>query len=159
MERSFGLATKVKWPNDLLHERRKLAGVLCEARSVPDKSTVFLVGVGINANQQGFSPELSAEACSLIQLLGREVDLPELLEASLTALSAALRDGAWRSRLEERLCGLGSPVTLRQPASGVGALPETLYGVLRGVADDGALLLEREGQIQIVYNGELRLSL
>jgi BirA family biotin operon repressor/biotin-[acetyl-CoA-carboxylase] ligase len=159
MERSFGLATKVKWPNDLLHERRKLAGVLCEARSVPGKSPVFLVGVGINANQRGFSPALSEAACSLVQLLGHEVDLPDLLEETLAALFAALQDGAWRSRVEERLCGLGSPVMLTQPAAGAGAPQGTVYGVLRGVADDGALLLEREGQVQPVYSGELRLSL
>jgi BirA family biotin operon repressor/biotin-[acetyl-CoA-carboxylase] ligase len=157
LERSFGLATRVKWPNDLLHERRKLAGVLCEARSVSGGRPVSLVGVGVNANQRGFPAGLNDGACSLAQLLGRDVDLPDLLRRILAGLSAMLQDKGWRNRLEERLCGLGKPVTVIQPAAAAGPLQGTLHGVLRGVNDDGALLLERDGQVQSVYSGELRL--
>ena len=153
LERRFGLATEVKWPNDLLHRRRKLAGVLCEARSLSGRDPVLLVGIGINANQRDFAPALSGQACSLAQLLGRRVELPDLLEHLLAALFAALQDAEWRSRLEGRLCGLGEVVTVIQPPLA------GLSGVLRGVAEDGALLLEQDGKLKPVYSGELRLLL
>lgn len=158
VEGSFGLATRVKWPNDLLYERRKLAGVLCEARSVSGGSPVFLVGVGINANQRTFAAGLGDEACSLAQVLGHEVDLPALLARVLAALFAVLRDEAWRERLEERLSGLGGFVTVTLGAAAMGQETGTLHGVLRGVDDDGALLLEKDGRVQRIYGGELRLS-
>jgi BirA family biotin operon repressor/biotin-[acetyl-CoA-carboxylase] ligase len=137
----------------LLHRRRKLAGVLCEARSLSGRDPVLLVGIGINANQRDFAPALSGQACSLSQLLGRQVELPDLLEQLLAALFAVLQDSSWRSRLERRLCGLGEEVTVIQP-------PQTdLTGVLRGVAEDGALLVEQDGRLKPVYSGELRLLL
>ncbi len=153
LEGRFGLATEVKWPNDVLHRRRKLAGVLCEARSLSEDRPVLLVGIGVNANQRSFDAELGGEACSLAQLLDREVELPDLLEQVLEALFAVLQDRSWRGRLEERLCGLGQEVTVVQPLEG------GLTGVLRGVAEDGALLLEQDGRLRPVYSGELRLLL
>jgi BirA family biotin operon repressor/biotin-[acetyl-CoA-carboxylase] ligase len=158
MEGSFGLVTRVKWPNDLLHGSRKLAGVLCEARSVSGDRPVFLVGVGVNANQRAFAAGLRDGACSLAQVLGREVDLPDLLRRILVALFAALPDQAWRKKLEERLCGLGGFVTVTRDAAAVDREQGTLHGVLRGVDDDGALLLEVDGQVRQIYSGELRLA-
>jgi BirA family biotin operon repressor/biotin-[acetyl-CoA-carboxylase] ligase len=150
VEEGFGLASRVKWPNDLLHEGRKLAGVLCEARSVSGGRPVFLAGVGVNANQRTFAAGLGQRACSLAQALDREVDLPDLLRRILDSLFAVLQDTDWRGKLEGRLAGLGRPVTVAQPQG-------TLQGVLRGVDGDGALLLEADGQVQRIYSGELRL--
>ena len=152
LEERFGLATEVKWPNDLLHRRRKLAGVLCEARSLSEERPVLLVGIGINANQRSFAARLAGQACSLATLLGGEVGLPDLLEHVLKALFAVLQNSSWRGRLEGRLCGLGQEVTVLQPPEG------GLNGILRGVAEDGALLLEQDGGLRPVYGGELLLQ-
>jgi BirA family biotin operon repressor/biotin-[acetyl-CoA-carboxylase] ligase len=153
LEERFGLSTEVKWPNDVLHRRRKLAGVLCEARSLSEERPVLLVGIGVNANQRGFAAGLAGQVCSLAQLLDREVELPGLLEHVLKAFFAVLQNSSWRGRLEQRLCGLGQEVTVVQAPEG------GLTGVLRGVAEDGALLLEQDGQLRPVYGGELRLLL
>jgi biotin-(acetyl-CoA carboxylase) ligase len=106
------------------------------------------VGVGLNCNQRSFAPGLSA--CSLAGLLGREVALPELLGAVLATLQTALRDGDWRARLQQRLYGVGRQARLGQDDGGL-----ALSGRLRGVAEDGALLLESAGAIHPVYSGEL----
>jgi BirA family biotin operon repressor/biotin-[acetyl-CoA-carboxylase] ligase len=158
VEERFGLSCQVKWPNDLLHEGRKLAGVLCLARSRAQGSASLhprgtaraFVGVGLNCNQRSFAPELSGKACSLAGLLGREVALPELLAGVLAALKAALRDGDWRARLQRRLYGVGREARLGQDDGG-----PALSGRLRGVAEDGALLLESAGAIRPAYSGEL----
>ena len=82
-------ASRLKWPNDLLVERRKLAGVLCETRwqgSTPD----VVVGFGINVAQREFPEEL--RATSLAIELSRETcpSRHEVLEAALLGLEGVL---------------------------------------------------------------------
>ena len=57
-----GVQTALKWPNDLLFDAKKCAGILCEAKSSGDVSRV-VVGVGINVNRpDGVPDELDAVA-------------------------------------------------------------------------------------------------
>ena len=60
IEDASGVPVKVKWPNDLMVEDRKLAGLLCEAGG-----DALLVGIGVNLLQKSFPPELESRACSL----------------------------------------------------------------------------------------------
>jgi len=150
VEDRFGLEVEVKWPNDLLCGQQKLAGVLCQARTRPPAPARALVGVGVNCNQLDFPPGLAGRACSLAGLLGREVPLPGLLADILAALHAALGDGNWRAGLQHRLYGVGRQATIR-PEGGV----VSIAGRVRGVAEDGALLLESGGRIRTIYSGEL----
>ncbi len=79
------LVTDVKWPNDLLHEGRKLAGVLAES-TFGDRIDVFL-GIGINVGAQPFPPDIAALATNIEEASGGAVPSNEEL---LAALSAAL---------------------------------------------------------------------
>jgi BirA family biotin operon repressor/biotin-[acetyl-CoA-carboxylase] ligase len=122
----------LKWPNDVLLNGRKLAGILLEH---PAGSAVIL-GVGLNANQS--AAELPEGATSLFVELGKAVDREPLLAAILNDLGNAYeradREGgdwivpAWRSRSSM----LGQPV--RFTRNGVPAL-----GVAEDVSGDGAL--------------------
>jgi biotin-(acetyl-CoA carboxylase) ligase len=105
--------------------------------------------MGVNCNQRAFPQELAGRACSLAELLGSQVALPELLADILAALHATLRDEGWRARLERRLYGLGREALLSGPSGGIER------GTVRGVAEDGALLLEAGGRVLPVYSGEL----
>ena len=150
LEARFGLAAEVKWPNDLLHGGRKLAGILCLARSRPGRPARAFVGMGVNCNQRSFPGELAGRACSLAGLLGEEVALPELLAGILAAFHAALGYGDWLARLQRRLYGVGREAVLRPAAGGA-----PLAARVRGVAEDGALLLESAGGLRAEYSGEL----
>ena len=81
-----GLAVRIKWPNDLLWQGRKLAGILCEARG-----SVLLVGIGVNCAQDSFPPEIAAQACSLRMAAGRDIAPLEILPAVLARLKECLR--------------------------------------------------------------------
>lgn len=67
---------RVKWPNDVLVERRKLAGILIKNEVVGELVQSCIVGIGINGNSQEFPEELVAT--SLRSETGQEVDLAEL---------------------------------------------------------------------------------
>lgn len=167
VEEQLGLRLQVKWPNDVVHEGRKLAGVLCESVAArrPGRERVYLVGIGVNCNQLGFRGELARTAASLALLRGGSpVERWPLLECILRRLAESLEDPRWRQRLVQRLAGLGQTAALLRcgptgEADGAGAV--VLEGTVEGVADDGALLLRPAGASAPVpvYSGELRLSL
>ncbi|MCX7039371.1 MAG: biotin--[acetyl-CoA-carboxylase] ligase [Spirochaetes bacterium] len=98
IEEAAGITVAIKWPNDILWEGRKLAGVLCESRR-----DALLVGIGVNCRQLAFPPEIAPSACSLRQACGRDISPLALLPLVLARLKASLEDGLWREKVFERL--------------------------------------------------------
>jgi BirA family transcriptional regulator, biotin operon repressor / biotin---[acetyl-CoA-carboxylase] ligase len=91
---------RVKWPNDVWIDRRKVAGILVEGR--PQEGWAVL-GVGLNVTTEAFPPELADTATSL-RLAGADATAEAILDDLITSLSRWLdapRDAvlaAWRSR-------------------------------------------------------------
>lgn len=74
-----GFETKIKWPNDLLIQKRKVAGVLSETFPL-NGETVVILGIGLNVNmQKEFLRRIDQPATSLAHISKREWDLQELL--------------------------------------------------------------------------------
>lgn len=67
----------IKWPNDVLVNDKKICGILLEGQ-VPE---YVVVGVGLNVNQKGFPSDLRRPATSLINELGKEIDIEEIKTA------------------------------------------------------------------------------
>ena len=65
---------KLKWPNDVMLQSKKVAGILLEG-----ESQGVVVGIGINVNQKSFSTEISNIATSLAQTKGKDIDREKLL--------------------------------------------------------------------------------
>ena len=144
---SVGVFPLIKWPNDLLVEGRKLAGVLCTATQ-----GWLLVGVGMNCNQWSFPPDAGTPT-SLALCLGREIDRAQLEKNLLVAVHQLLNSDDWLVRLRERLAGIGSPVKIEQDS-------RTIYGILTGVDGNGALRIRSEsnaGRVIRVLSGTLTL--
>jgi BirA family transcriptional regulator, biotin operon repressor / biotin---[acetyl-CoA-carboxylase] ligase len=74
---------RLKWPNDLVHEGRKLGGILCEAGSSGTRSRFVIVGIGLNAahDPEDFPPEIRGSAGSLKTVPGGRTDREALLGA------------------------------------------------------------------------------
>jgi BirA family biotin operon repressor/biotin-[acetyl-CoA-carboxylase] ligase len=136
LERTLGLSVQLKWPNDVMLRRRKVAGCLAEARD-----GVVVLGVGVNVNQT--HDELPPNAGSVLTLTGRELDREELLTMLLDDLAARYAD--W--------CGGG----LDAVYEGLGPR-DFLRG--RQVSVNGtsgvATMIDRQGRLEIaVGHGEL----
>lgn len=74
----FEKAFEVKWPNDILFNGKKLAGMLIETKVSEGLATQWVVGIGINVNnsQQSWSEEVKARAITLKEILdGETVDI------------------------------------------------------------------------------------
>ncbi len=146
-----GLA--LKWPNDLLLDERKLAGLLCEG--VPGQTQAVVLGVGLNLRLPSAMPaDLRLRSACLPPPLPTASQLLAALLVQLhTVLTAFANDGftPWRAEWSRRHAFEQRPVQL------LSDFAAPLSGVCRGVADDGALLLETEGGVQRIVSGEISL--
>lgn len=80
---------RIKWPNDLYLDGRKLCGILIDSGVTGPDS--YLVGIGINCNRVRFPPDLEATATSLALATGETVDRATLLVALSERIDAAVR--------------------------------------------------------------------
>jgi len=151
IEAASGLATALKWPNDVVAGGRKLAGILAEGRG-----DLVVLGYGINVMAAAFPPELRDRATSLESEVGREVDRDLVLDETLAALSRRyddLVDGrfdaildAWRARAPR---AVGAKVSWI--AQGVAR-----SGVTCGIDDHGALLVRVDDGVERIISGEIQ---
>ena len=68
----------IKWPNDIMSGNKKICGILVEATLTKQRIKNTIIGIGLNVNQKKFPKHLS-KASSLINLLGTEFDLDQLM--------------------------------------------------------------------------------
>lgn len=161
VEQSTGLRPAVKWPNDLLLDGRKVAGILTVARLAGGALDHAVVGFGLNVNvppeRLPEATENAPGATSLAIALGRPVDRLALLAALLTAIDDAYdrlhlgeRDAInadWRALL----VGLGEAVRVQID----GGLVE---GRFVDVEHNGALVLGTAGGTQRLLVGDVILG-
>ena len=161
VERVTGLAPAIKWPNDLLVGRRKLAGILAEGVAAPSAGGLqaVVLGFGVNVGAASFPPDLDARVTSLESELGRAVDRAALCAHAITSLAEVYRrllDGhfdaildAWRARAPG--CR-GARIEWDTPAG-----PRT--GMTDGIDDMGALLVRSGDRVERIVAGEVRWGL
>jgi BirA family transcriptional regulator, biotin operon repressor / biotin---[acetyl-CoA-carboxylase] ligase len=146
----LGPLLKVKWPNDLLIGRAKVAGILIEGESEP----VFLVAIGIGVNCAAHPDTTDYPAIDLAATGALVV--PDTLFASLSA-AMAQRLSQWRRGLGfaeirsawlKRAAGLGEKLQVRLPE-------RELSGRFDGLDENGRLLLDQGGKIAVVTAGEV----
>jgi len=150
-----GLRAEIKWPNDLVFERRKLAGILAEASAQGAELDYVILGFGVNIRPVTYPPDVARRATSIEAELGRPVDRGLLLAKALENLSVcreALRRGEVGGVLERwrRLSpsAAGARVEWRTPGG-------TARGRTAGLGEDGALLVDRDGRLERVVAGEI----
>ena len=98
----------IRWPNDLVVDDRKVAGILVESRPASGGPGPIVIGAGINCTQapEAFPPELRPHAASLA-MLGEEVDRTLLARAFLERLDRAIGrmdDASGIAELRRRAC-------------------------------------------------------
>jgi BirA family biotin operon repressor/biotin-[acetyl-CoA-carboxylase] ligase len=146
-----GAAVTVKWPNDVLAEGRKLAGILLESGQ-DGAGTWLTVGIGINLAAAPQGTEFPATA---IADLGVAPPPPDAALTLLAGRFAHWYDGWMSGGFETlrtawlaRAGGLGLPIRARLPH-------QTRHGVFEGIDNNGALLLNEQGRISAISAGEV----
>ena len=151
-----GLEVGLKWPNDVVLDGRKAAGILTEMEAEVERVHHVVAGLGVNVNAEAFPPELAATATSLRLAAGRPVDRAVLTAALLAAVErrydrfVAEGFAPVRREWEQRSWLGGKEVRVASPEG-------ELHGRVLGLDDDGALRLETPVGLRRVVAGEVTL--
>lgn len=155
-----GLAPDIKWPNDLLVNGRKIAGILTEMSAEVDRVNYLIIGMGVDVNQNAsdFPPDVRKIASSLKLASGQPVQRAELAAAILQELDrdygriCAGGFPAVADEWEARCTTLGQHVTVLLGERRVQGRAESLD-------DAGALLVRTQhGRIERIIGGDVTVE-
>ncbi|MGN1402458.1 MAG: biotin--[acetyl-CoA-carboxylase] ligase [Bacillus sp. (in: firmicutes)] len=150
---------EIKWPNDLLLNGRKLAGILTEMQAEADGIHSVIIGLGLNVNQKtaDFPDELQNIATSLYretgQMYQREPIIAEFLKQFEELYGLYLQKGflSIKALWESYASSIGNIIT-------ASTAREQITGKALGINDDGVLLLEDQaGKIHHIYSADISL--
>ena len=155
VESAAGFRPQLKWPNDLVADDRKLAGLLSEAAGAGEPAVVL--GLGINVSAGAYPKELSGEATSCEEVAARPVDRSDLLVGFLTGLEARYSAvlGGKRSSTLDAYCSDSATLGRRVRVDLMSGDP--LEGRATGLADDGRLIVTDDaGTEHPVHVGDVK---
>ena len=155
VENATGLRPGIKWTNDLVFNKRKLAGILTELVLLPGE-TAAVIGIGINCCQSAgdFDPEIQSFAGSLAMVTGKPID--RALVAAQLILAFSRMDKELFSRKEDIIRRYESNcITVGQDISLVRG-DEIRHGHATGISSDGELLVQfSDGHTETISSGEV----
>jgi BirA family transcriptional regulator, biotin operon repressor / biotin---[acetyl-CoA-carboxylase] ligase len=153
---SAGAGVSIKWPNDVLLDGRKVAGILTEMEAVGGKPVFVVIGIGVNLNSrlEDFPPGVRPMATSIASARGADVDRALFAARLLNALDARyeslLRDGfsALLAAWSERDALRGRRIQVR-----VG--DEVVEGVAAGLGANGRLQMDTPSGLREIVAGDV----
>ena len=147
----------LKWPNDVLLDDKKLAGVLLEIAGDATGLCHVVIGVGLNVNMAlGEAHGITQAWTSLQQSMGQVMDRSQVLNALLLRLIANVK------RFETEGLAPFAQAWLRYDAFiekevAVSLGERQIIGIAKGITDKGLLQLEVNGELQTFNGGEVSL--
>jgi BirA family biotin operon repressor/biotin-[acetyl-CoA-carboxylase] ligase len=153
----LGLSPQIKWPNDILLNQRKVAGVLIELVWSGEEVVCVVIGVGINVSKRAVPDTdiLRFPGTSLEDALGNMVERGKILFDFLSAfveLRPHLGSDSLMNQWGEALAYRGRQVRVEMGAE------QTVVGKLEGILADGSLRLRDDnGKSVTVRFGDVRL--
>lgn len=156
LENLYQLKVNLKWPNDVLINRKKIAGILIESTSKGSDIEKIVIGMGININQPNFKGKYSLPPTSVRLELKRAVSREKFLSEILNIFEGILiqisknKDKVlqnWKSRC----------VMIGEKVHVIDDEKEE-YGVFDDIDDNGFLILKSKTGSKTIYHGEVSLG-
>lgn len=154
----LGIRAGLKWPNDVVWEGEKLAGILCESGFLGNRVTYAILGVGLNVRHEkgDFPKEIRRQAVSLELIKKEKIEEEAFLDCLLQFLNrwyGCFLKGEKRRILrayqEKSVLPLGEKIDLIMER-------KVLSGVYRGLDPQGGLILERNGLRESFFSAEIK---
>jgi BirA family transcriptional regulator, biotin operon repressor / biotin---[acetyl-CoA-carboxylase] ligase len=155
LENLYQLNVELKWPNDILVKRKKIAGILLESSSRGNKIEKVVIGIGINVNQVGFQGKFIIPPTSVKKEFGETVSRERLLSELLNNLEETFEICAsnpakiiedWK----ERCNMIGETIKITEN-------DEIKFGIFSNIDNDGYLILKQKEKTEKIHFGDVSL--
>ncbi len=146
----YGIKTQIKWINDILHNEKKLSGVLCEVTKFKNED-VLIVGMGVNVNVAGENREC------ISNLLNRDIDVLEIILKICNKIPMYLNDffqhgiKFFLDTLNQNAAYYNQSIILKQKLY-------TIEGVFKGYDNNGMLIIDSVNRKHVLYEGRMSLK-
>lgn len=153
----YELDAKIKWPNDIVLQNKKICGILTEMSVKDQKAEYVIVGIGINVHNRSFDPELEDKAISIDQLLprGNRGDCGLLRQKVWQCFAGYYETfqktadlSGIREEYNRHLVNCNRQVKILDPNG-------AWVGIARGIDVTGALMVETPDGMRLVDSGEV----
>lgn len=150
-----GLDAKIKWPNDIVVNGKKVCGILTEMSAQIDYVNHIIIGIGINVHNASFPEELADVATSVYLESGNRIRRADLIEAVWEAFETYYEIFSQTQDLahlvkeyDSQLANLGQQVKVLDPK-------ESYEGVAQGITARGELIVDTWESRRLVSSGEV----
>lgn len=158
IEAETQIKVKIKWPNDIILDKRKLCGILTEMQADMDRIYWIIIGIGINVNQRAdqFPDEISKIATSLYAHCGVKTSRIRLISRICNIFEALYEDFLFHQHLGSLLEEYKSlSITLGNQVEAT-SLAQNLVGRAENFDEDGALLIRTaDGILHRIISGDV----
>jgi BirA family biotin operon repressor/biotin-[acetyl-CoA-carboxylase] ligase len=155
LKKKYNLPAQIKWPNDVLVNHRKLAGILGEAHWTGNRLSALILGIGVNVSPESVPQDVDYPATCVETVFGAHIDRLDLLHNILAELIT------WRSKLTSReiIKAWESELAFRDEWIQLVTEGEPmLVGLILGLQPDGSLKMRTpNNEVMIIRAGEIHL--
>lgn len=153
-----GLDARIKWPNDIIVENRKICGILTEMAAQSDRIDYIITGIGININNTDFPDEIKHKASSILIETNKNTDKSEFFRTVLIYLDKVLSSFLISISIDDmanfkKLCvTIGREVSVKRGDT-------VLTGIAKDITPLGELVIETENTREIkISSGEVTVQ-
>ena len=141
IEHTTDLKPKIKWPNDILINRKKVTGILTELQGESDRIHSVIIGIGMNINHKKVISRKIRTATSLLIEGGEKVSRASVIQEVLVRLETLYEQFLTEGFLPIKQLWESYAISLGQEIKAT-TVNSTIIGKAIGITDEGVLLLE-----------------
>ena len=142
--KSYDIDSQIKWPNDILVNKCKIAGILIQNLISKNRITHTVIGIGLNINQIEFT-KFYPSATSIQKELGAIINISAVKDNLLNALQLRLENYRLNSDLKEEYL---SNLFQKDKVATFESNNQKFMGIIRGVTKSGLLQIETENSLK-----------
>lgn len=151
-----GLESKIKWPNDIVINKKKVSGILTELSAEVDYINYVVVGIGVNVNRKDFPEELKDKATSLELESGKSISRAQLIAKTMEYLEGYYERFLKTYDLSDLKEAYSKVLINTDQVVRIITDGDSYTGIARGITDEGHLIVEKDNHERVeVYSGEV----
>ncbi len=155
LENLFQLNVELKWPNDVLVDKKKIAGILLDSTSKGNRINRIVLGIGINVNQSNFPGKFEIQPTSICKEFKGIVSRERLLSEILNLFEDML--GIWKKEPEKILNDWRNRCRLIGEKIKIVDGDKLKSGVFQDIDDEGFLVLKVGDKLEKIHFGDVSL--